>query len=88
MLGISLNIAAFCNDLTVPIAGDIIGFILTILVLFIAAGGGIGGGGAIIPLYLLFLGQSPTILFSLPLVAPQHILNIINASLEGFWSSL
>ena len=38
-------------------AGDIIGFILTILVLFIAAGGGIGGGGAITPLYLLFLGQ-------------------------------
>lgn len=37
-------------------AGDINGFILTILVLFIAAGGGIGGGGAIIPLYLLFLG--------------------------------
>lgn len=37
--------------------GDIIGFVLTILVLFIAAGGGIGGGGAIIPLYLLFLGK-------------------------------
>lgn len=41
----------------VAAAGDIIGFVLTILVLFIAAGGGIGGGGAIIPLYLLFLGE-------------------------------
>ena len=37
-------------------AGDKVGFLLTVCVLFIAAGGGIGGGGAIIPLYLLFLG--------------------------------
>lgn len=46
-----------CQMFCTMYAGDITGFVLTILVLFIAAGGGIGGGGAIIPLYLLFLGS-------------------------------
>jgi len=59
-------------------AGDYIGFALTILVLFIAAGGGIGGGGAIIPLYLLFLGFDASVAVALGNIT------IVGGSLSNF----
>jgi hypothetical protein len=38
---------------------DYIGFFLAILGLMVAAGGGIGGGGILVPIYILVMGFSP-----------------------------
>lgn len=40
-------------------ASDHVGFALTILGLMIAAGGGIGGGGILVPIYILVMGFTP-----------------------------
>lgn len=46
-------------------SSDYLGFMLSSLGLMIAAGGGIGGGGILVPLYVLILGFSPK--FAIPL---------------------
>lgn len=38
---------------------DQIGFVFTVLGLMIAAGGGIGGGGILVPIYILIMGFTP-----------------------------
>jgi hypothetical protein len=38
---------------------DQIGFVLAVMGLMIAAGGGIGGGGILVPIYILVMGFSP-----------------------------
>ena len=38
---------------------DRLGFFLAILGLMVAAGGGIGGGGILVPIYILVMGFSP-----------------------------
>jgi hypothetical protein len=38
---------------------DYIGLVLAVLGLMVAAGGGIGGGGILVPIYILVLGFSP-----------------------------
>lgn len=45
--------------LTPLVIEDWIGLALAILGLMIAAGGGIGGGGILVPLYILVMGFSP-----------------------------
>jgi hypothetical protein len=40
-------------------AADRLGFFLAILGLMVAAGGGIGGGGILVPIYILVMGFSP-----------------------------
>jgi len=39
---------------------DWVGYAFAAISLFIAAGGGIGGGGILVPLYILLLGTSST----------------------------
>ena len=42
-----------------PLAwGDIVGFSFAAVSLFIAAGGGIGGGGILVPLFILIMGEA------------------------------
>jgi len=38
---------------------DQVGFVLTVWGLMIAAGGGIGGGGILVPIYILIMGFTP-----------------------------
>jgi hypothetical protein len=38
---------------------DRLGFFLAVLGLMVAAGGGIGGGGILVPIYILVMGFSP-----------------------------
>jgi hypothetical protein len=48
------------HDALFPLTSrDYIGFFLAILGLMVAAGGGIGGGGILVPIYILVLGFSP-----------------------------
>lgn len=37
---------------------DVVTFVIAALALFIAAGGGIGGGGVLVPLFILVLGTA------------------------------
>ena len=37
-------------------ARDVVGFLISAVGLFIAAGGGLGGGGILVPVYILLLG--------------------------------
>mmetsp|Transcript_10742 Transcript_10742/g.23824 ORF Transcript_10742/g.23824 Transcript_10742/m.23824 type:complete len:563 (+) Transcript_10742:112-1800(+) len=48
------------HDSLIPLqTSDIVGFICAALGLIIAAGGGIGGGGILVPIYILILGFMP-----------------------------
>lgn len=48
------------HDSLIPIqTSDVVGFLCAALGLIIAAGGGIGGGGILVPIYILILGFMP-----------------------------
>ena len=48
------------HDALIPLqTSDIVGFLCAALGLIIAAGGGIGGGGLLVPIYILILGFLP-----------------------------
>jgi hypothetical protein len=52
-------------DLFPLTAQTIVGFVCSALALMIAAGGGIGGGGVLVPIYILIMGFSPK--YAIPL---------------------
>jgi hypothetical protein len=73
-------------DLFPLTAQTIVGFVCSALALMIAAGGGIGGGGVLVPIYILIMGFSPkyaiplsnvTILGEHPKHIWQHGVNVV-----------
>ena len=51
---------------------DWVGYGFAAISLFIAAGGGIGGGGILVPLYILLLGAQPLTLMPSVSIVPQR----------------
>lgn len=62
-------------DLTSPM--NIIGMIVTMIAVMIAAGGGIGGGGVLVPTYIFILGFEPKI------AIPLSTITILGSSLTN-----
>lgn len=61
------------HDSLIPLqASDIVGFLCAALGLILAAGGGIGGGGILVPIYILILG-----------FLPKHAIPLSNVTVFG-----